>query len=247
MKKNIKCYVVLILTVTMVMIFSIPSTADSLGQGSEVGIGEIEGSVKTDIYQVVLPTNTAGVFDFILDPQGLINKTNGAAYGEKKFEADSTVFFERTDDETELNYSNKSDFVTITNKSSIAVDISLHVSVKHSSIKGIVLTEDKEFTDDTDASIYLAIIDGENEVPIGKEGVTIDVTVDAAPEMAYEYIYDAESNEYDYKLNNDLSGIVFDQYSFQLTGAANGKGDWGELLDEKPEVTVAWEITPSKE
>ncbi len=243
MRQNIKSYVAAMLAVTMVVGSTMPVSAESLGQGIETGIGEVEGSVKTDIYQVILPTNTVGIFDFILDPQGLINKTDGAAYGGKEFEAGATVFFERTDGETEVDYSNKSDFVTITNKSSIAVDVSLHVSVSPSSVEGIAMTDDKEFTDDTDASLYLAITDGENEFPIGEEGVTID----AAPEEAYEYMYDAESNEYVYKLRNDLGGVEFGKYLFQMTGAANGKGDWTEVVDAKPEVTVAWEIMPSVE
>lgn len=244
MRKKVKNCVIFILSITIITGSSLPVTAESLGQGSEIGIGEVEGSVKTDVYQVVLPTNTKGIFDFILDPQGLINKTDGAAYDGKKFEAGSTVFFERKDGEAEADYSNKSDFVTITNKSSIAVDVSLHVSISPSSIEGIMMTDDKEFMDDKEASLYLAVIDGENEVPIGEEGVTIDVTIDAAPESAYEYMYDGEKNEYVYKLRNDMGGIEFDQYSFQLTGAANGKGDWSKLLEAKPEVTVTWEIMP---
>lgn len=242
MRRNVKRFVLLFLSITMITSSSVSVMAESLGQGSETGIGEVEGSVKTDIYQVILPTETEGIFDFILDPQGLINKTGGAAYGGKKFETGSTVFFERKDGETEEDYNSKSDFVTITNKSSIAVDISLHVSISPSSIEGIMMTNDKEFNGDTDTSLYLAVTDGENEVPIGQEGVAIDVTIDAAPEGAYEYIYDGEKNEYVYKLRNDVGGIEFSQYSFQLTGAANGKGDWSELLEAKPEVTVTWEI-----
>lgn len=242
MRRNVKRFVSLFLSITMITSSSVSVMAESLGQGSETGIGEVEGSVKTEIYQVILPTDTKGIFDFILDPQGLINKTGGAAYGGKKFETDSTVFFERKDGETEEDYNSKSDFVTITNKSSIAVNISLHVSISPSSIEGIMMTNDKEFNGDTDASLYLAVTDGENEVPIGQEGVAIDVTLDAAPEGAYEYIYDGEKNEYVYKLRNDVGGIEFSQYSFQLTGAANGKGDWSELLEAKPEVTVTWEI-----
>lgn len=246
MRRNVKRFVLLFLSITMIMSSSVSVRAESLGQGSETGIGEVEGSVKTDIYQVILPTETDGIFDFILDPQGLINKTGGVAYGGKKFETGSTVFFERKDGETEEDYNSKSDFVTITNKSSIAVDVSLHVSISPSSIEGIMMTNDKEFNGDTDESLYLAVTDGENEVPIGQEGVAIDVTIDAAPEGAYEYTYDGEKNEYVYKLRNDVGGIEFSQYSFQLTGAANGKGDWSELLEAKPEVTVTWEIMPGE-
>ncbi len=234
------------LVVTMIMGCSMSASAESLGQGSGTGVGEVEGSVKTDIYQVILPANTDGVFDFILDPQGLINKTDAAAYDGKKFEAGSTVFFERKDGESEEDYCNTSDFVTITNKSSIAVNVSLHVSIDLSSVEGITMTDDKEFTEDTGTSLYLAILDGEDEIPISEDGLKMDITIDAAPEGAYEYVYDESRDEYNFRLSDDLGGVEFPKYSFQLTGAANGKGDWSELTGAKPEVTVAWEITPSE-
>ena len=82
----------------LVMAMSISATAQAqdMGEGNSDGVGELEGIVKTDVYQVVMPTETEGIFDFILDPQGLINATDGAAYEGKKFEKDSTVFFNRT-------------------------------------------------------------------------------------------------------------------------------------------------------
>lgn len=244
MRHNIKRYLSMLLSVIMVIGGSNVVSAENLGQGSVTGVGEVEGSVKTDVYQVILPTDTQGIFDFILDPQGLINKTDGAAYDGKKFEANSTVFFRRSNEKEEVDYSNKSDFVTITNKSSIAVDVSLHVSISPASIEGITMTEDKEFTDDTSTSLYLAVVDGENEVPIGKNELTIDATIEAAPDEAYEYIYDGDRNEYIYRLKDNLGGIEFSKYSFQLTGAANGKGDWSKLEGAKPEVMVTWEIMP---
>lgn len=123
MRWNLKKFASLVWIVTFVTNSSITVSAENLGQGSEIGVGEVEGSVKTDIYQVVLPTDTKGIFDFILDPQGLINKTNAAAYDGDTFEDGATVFFKRTEGQAEVDYSNTSDFVTITNKSSIAVNV----------------------------------------------------------------------------------------------------------------------------
>lgn len=246
MRWNLKRFASFIWVVNFVMSSSISASAENLGQGSETGVGEVEGSVKTDIYQVVLPTDTKGIFDFILDPQGLINKTGAAAYDGDTFEDGATVFFKRTDGQAEVDYSKTSDFVTITNKSSIAVNVSLNVSISPDSIEGITLTDDKEFTDDSGASLYLAVIDGENEIPIGEDGVKIDVTIDAAPEGAYEYLYKDDIDEYIYKLSDDLSGIEFYNYSFQLTGTANGRGDWSEVMGVEPEITVAWEITTNE-
>ena len=247
MGKKGRRYSMLAFVTAVAVSHSAIAVAEDLGQGSETGIGVVEGNVETDIYQVILPTETKGIFDFIVDPQGLINKTDAVAYDGKKFEENSTVFFKRSDGETEDDYSSTSDSVTITNKSSIAVDVSLQVSMLQSSVEGITMTEDREFTEDKSASLYLAVIDGKNVVPIGKEGASIDITIDAAPEGAYEYIYESDKEKYVYKLIEDTDSVEFDQYSFQLTGAANEKGDWSDVMGVKPEVMVAWKITPKKE
>lgn len=217
---------------------------DSVGGG--MGVVRMEGSVNTDVYQVVLPTNEKDTFDFILDPQGLINKTNAAAYGGKKFEADSTVFFKRKDGKVKEDYSSDSDFVTIINKSSVPVDVFLNVKVSKDFPDGIRLTEDRKFKSDTGASIYLALKDEKKEMPIGRDGLSLKVTVDAAPDGAYEYSYDKKSKKYDYKLKDDTSNIIFDKYSFQLTGASNGKGDWSNLTNDIPGVEVTWKVSPKK-
>lgn len=243
--KQQKRYVALLLAVILALGLPAAVSAEDLGQGDEkTGAGEVEGSVQQDIYQVILPTVTDDMFDFIMDPQGLINKTDGAAYDGKTFEKDATLFFKRTDGGVEEDYSSMSDAITITNRSSMAIDVSVEVSVEEDSLGGIKMTDDKEFTDDTDASLYLALSDGENVVPVGTDGVSMDVTVDAAPAEAYEYKYDKERELYTYGMKDDLSGVEFPEYSFQLVGAANGKGDWSKLTGEAPRIKVAWKIVP---
>lgn len=224
----------------ILMCLAVPVSAEELGEGIENGMGEFEGSVKTDIFQIVMPTDTEGVFNFILDPQGLINKTDGAAYKGKTFEKDSTVFFKRTNGEAEEDYSSKSDPVIITNKSSIPVDVFVEVCIEEASIEGITMSDDKEFIDDDTTSLYLAIEDGENEVPVGREGASIQTTIEAAPEEAYEYVYDDE--QYIYKLKDNLEDVVFDEYSFRLTGAANTKGNWAELGGVSPKIIITWKV-----
>lgn len=238
-KKNVKRRIGML---GLVLAISISATAQAqeMGEGNSDGVGELEGIVKTDVYQVVMPTETEGIFDFILDPQGLINATGGAAYEGKKFEKDSTVFFKRTDGTVEEDYSNKSDYITITNKSSVPVDVSVEVQVDTDSIKGIILSDDKEFKDDTGRSLYLAITDGENVVPVGKDGATLQATIDAVPEEAYEFVY--ENEKYVYKMKEGLEGIEFPEYSFQLMGAANGKGEWTELVDVAPKIMITWKV-----
>lgn len=219
------------------------ATVHAVGPEEATGTGKLEGTIPTDIFQVVLPTSADDVFDFILDPQGLINETDGAAYGGKKFEDDATLFFKRTDDEAGYDYSSTSDAVTIINKSSVPADVILTACVLEDSLDGIVMTDDDAFTEDTSASMYLALTDGNNTIPIlaGKNS-SIQMTIPAA-ENAYEYRYDSEKDQYTYELKEDLSNIEFPKYSFQLIGAANWNGNWQEVGDVKPEVVVTWVVT----
>ena len=149
----------------------------------------------------------------------------------------STLFFQRSAGTAEADYSNVSDPVTITNMSSKAINVSVDISIDKSSLGGITLTGDKEFTDDTSASIYMALVDGVNEVPIGSDGISMEALIGAAPEEAYEYSYG---------LTGDTSGIEFGTYSFQLTGAANGNGDWSGAMEAKPQIKVVWRIMPGE-
>lgn len=246
MKWNPKKFVAFVLTIGMVISPVRTAFAEGeLEEGNGIGVGEMEGTIETDIYHVVMPTDVDGVFDFIMDPQSLINETDAAAYDGLTFEEDSTVFFRRLDEGAEEDYSSMSDAVKIVNKSSMAVDVTLKVEVVESSMQGITMTNDEDFTDDTSASLYLAVADGENVVPIGNEGAVIETMIASAPEGAYEYVYDSESGEYTYGLREDVSDVDFAEYSFQLMGAVNGKGDWSRVTDETPRIVVTWNVSPS--
>ncbi len=236
----------LLLVASMVLSVSFSVSAEESEPKGSIQIDSAKVNIETNVYQVMMPTVSEGAFDFILDPQGLINETDGAMYEGQRFEADSTLFFHRTDGQTEDDYSNKSDEVTITNKSSMPVEIFLDVRVEPDSLGGIVMSEDKNFTDDMNPSLYLAVTDGEREIPVGKDGVSLHTMVDAALDGTYEYVYNSDKNEYVYQLKNNLESTVFDAYSFQLTGAANGKGDWTGLDSVSPQLTITWRVLPKE-
>lgn len=236
----------LLLAASMVLSVSFSVSAEESEPKGSIQIDSAKVNIETNVYQVMMPTVSEGAFDFILDPQGLINETDGAMYEGQRFEADSTLFFHRTDGQTEDDYSNKSDEVTITNKSSMPVEIFLDVRVEPDSLGGIVMSEDKNFTDDMNPSLYLAVTDGEREIPVGKDGVSLHTMVDAALDGTYEYVYSSDKNEYVYQLKNNLESTVFDEYSFRLTGAANGKGDWTGLGGVSPQIMITWRVSPKE-
>lgn len=221
-------------------------SAEDVSHNNESAINKLTANVETDIFQVVMPTETEGIFDFILDPQRLINETDGAMYNGKSFEKDCTVFFRRSDGKSKKDYSCKSDSVAITNKSTMPVEVSLEVKVDPSSLEGIVMTEDSAFKKDKSASLYLAVVDGKKEVPVGKDGVIIHKIVEAAPDGAYEYAYNSETEKYEYRLKKDIADSVFEKYSFQLTGAANEKGDWAAFTKAVPKILVTWKVFPKE-
>lgn len=245
-KKRARRYMALIMTVILIWSLQMDVSAGDVSQSHTPDINKLTADVETDLYQVVMPTDTDGIFDFILDPQGLINETDGALHDGKSFEENCTVFFRRSDGEAKEDYSCKSDLVTIMNKSTMPVEVSLEVKVKPSSLEGIKMTEDSKFKKDKSASLYLAVIDGKKEVPVGKDGVTIRKMIEAAPDGAYAYEYNSDTKKYEYGLKKNIEENTFDKYSFRLTGVANKKGDWAAFTKVVPELLVTWKVLPKE-
>lgn len=178
-------------------------------------------NARGDIVQVVMPVNTENVFDFIMDPQELIGETDAAAYSGSRFEEDATLFFRRSDEGAEADYSSSSDPLTIVNKGNADVKVILTAHISPDSIAGITVSEDPEFQDSRDASLYLALTDGENTVPVDCEkGAVIETVIPGI-----------------------LEGEAPNEYSFQLIGAVNKEGDWSEVTDVSPKITVTWMVS----
>ncbi len=213
-------------------------TAMAGGSEQEFGTGQTNEAVREDrtdlsgevhqieeldeekVFRVILPADTSHIFDFIMDPQQLITQTSAAAYDGSRFEEGATLFFKRDDGKSEDEYSSCSDEIRIANVGTAAVKISLSAWVDPNSVKGISMTEDPDFTNEENPSLYLALKDGERTVPIDSEG-------NARIEIGMEGALEGEDNT----------------YSFQLTGAVNSNADWSELTDIAPEVTVTWKVT----
>lgn len=236
--KNYKRILAGVLAGTMVMGSSMVVLADN---GSTTGEGQLEGTVGTDVFSVVLPTlaDPDTTFDFILDPEGLIAATSGDRYTGKTFEDDATLFFANTAAGAANDYSSTSDALEVVNKSSIAVDVSLSATV--TGADGITLSEDETFTDDTSASMYLAIKDADGETAITASGAAVSKQM-AAATNAYEIKWNDTEGKYEYALKDSVTDTAFEKYSFQLTGASNKAGNWSNLAEVTPSVEVVWNV-----
>lgn len=163
--KNYKKILAGVLATSMVLGNSAVVFADEGGQAK--GSGKVEGQVKTEVFSVVLPTESdyAGAFDYIIDPLQLIANdagNNGTKYDKTKykFEPTDTVFFyngwQLDGSDKKMTYTGTSNKLAVENKSSKPVDVT--ISLKASKVEGITFNPDDAFASDTNTSLYLGIV-----------------------------------------------------------------------------------------
>lgn len=231
----------MVMSSSLVAFAADPTPAET---GTSGGSGEIEGVVDTSVYNAVLPTESTTAYDYIVDPQGLIRKTNAAKYEGKEF-GEGTVFFENVNGSTS-SYSNTSDAATIVNKSSKNLSVTVTATATPDGATGAAtLATSKTFGDaNTNLEVYLGITDsveGSTEKALTEAGAEMKAVLGAAPEGAYEYKYDSTTQKYSYALKSDVSAFTFADYSFQINGAANANGTW-KADTAVPAVSVKWDV-----
>lgn len=216
--------------------------------GNTTGTGNVEGVVDKDIFKVELPTIAANdtTFNFILDPQSLLVDTSGAAYSGATFSG-TGLYFKNVSD-SGATYSATSDSLTVTNKGTVGVDVSLTATV--STADGLTFeSTDTDLNTKTTNSIYLALkTDATDNNTAVVDNATLKATISdsltAAPAGAYKVVYDTTNKVYSYDLDSNFSGS-FDSLTFNLTGACNTNTavDWSALENVAPSVNVAWTLT----
>lgn len=235
----------LVLAATMLFNLSSPIHATE-----EIDEPETFTFVVDDVFSVALPviSRNSTVFDFIMDPQSVIEKTGAARYASGTYFEWNTLYFANTNENGSLRgYSGTSDPLTITNYSSMAVDVTLEAWLDLP--YGVTLSSDPFFEGDSSPSIYLALTDGQNTVPITSTGAVMTISVPAASdayELVYEILGDTEVRYY-YALTDEAQSEDYDGFpthSFRLVGACNPNADWEGLENIAPTVTVQWMVTP---
>ncbi len=207
----------------LIVCMSLFMTTGSMGEVQASGTDP--SGLDSRVFQVIFPGDTEHIFDFIMDPQKLISQTDAAAYGGSVFEEDATLFFRRMDEKAAEDYSSSSDALVITNVGTEDVDIVLTASISWDSAEGIQMADDPGFPEDMDASLYLALTDGEQtEAIVGEEGASIHTTLKGVSE----------------------ENGAHQEYRFWLTGAVNENGDWSQAEGAVPKVTVTWDVTSCK-
>ena len=246
----------MILGSTMTVFATEQQTTDTIP-----GTGEVEGVVDTSVFDVVVPTVDEGTYDFRLDPQGLIEATGTASTADGRisthvthtghenaeFTIDTTMYFANsvTEDSTPITlYTNTSAKASFENHSTTKVDVTVIAEVKDAA--GIAISEDKTFSGDTTASMYLELNDTGSKVAVVDSETkiaTLTTTLDALADTNFKPKYDDETGEYSYELIDSPTIESGSKFSYVLTGAANENGAWTEEQKEAaPAIEVTWKI-----
>ena len=197
-----------------------------------------------DVVSISLPVvseSETSVFDFILDPQGLLYETDAVRYGGGRVEEGATLLFHN--EEGEYDFSKHSDWLTVTNRSTVPVRVTITAQV--TDFGDIRLVENADFGESTEPEVYLAIEDDQgNILPLFADAqTTINLEMSAAPENTYVFRLDEENHTYQYGMSMDPNMVDFDTYSFGLIGACNSNAEWQDI-SVHPTITVTWYVEP---
>ena len=200
----------------------------------------VGGDVVSMSIPVVSESETS-VFDFILDPQGLLYETDAIRYGGGRVEEGATLLFHNK--EGEYDFSRRSDWLTVTNRSTVPVRVTVTAQV--TDFGDVRLAESADFGESTEPEVYLAIEDDQgNILPLSADAqTTINLEMASAPKNTYVFRMDEENHTYEYGMNMDSSMVDFDTYSFGLIGACNSNAEW-QNISVNPTITVTWYVEP---
>lgn len=256
MSKKFRKVLAAILAGTMVLGSGVVANA---AEGSGEGTGSVDVVEAEDIFSVVLPTSAGKQFNYILDPTGVIAKTNFEKYGgtaSASFVEGETMYFRNqpASGSNVATYSNVSDPIKAYNKSTMAVEIQVkaHLATPSGIIIATSSVANPGTTEKATPSIYLALTPdgGTTKKPITTTEKVVATSSLADAKANYKVVYATDSKTYKTSLatgstaktDAEYAAANFDCYSFSLTGDCNPNGKWIGLTEEPPKVTLVWTI-----
>lgn len=175
------------------------------------------------------------LFDFIMDPMGLVYMTNAAKYGGGNVEEGATVLFKNTGGDN--LFSDTSDYLTFRNKGNTPVEVVIKATITNTG--NLEMTSDKTFANVAGPALYLALVDTNgNEIPLSPAGeTTIDTVLEGSLQDTSVYRWNYETHSYE--LTDSAGAEEAGAYHFALTGACNADANWSRV-DARPTVKVSW-------
>lgn len=231
--KTMKKAVAMTLAATMVLGSAFTTCAAGETSGSTTGTGSSEGHLEKKVTNVELPTDTDHQFNYTIDPERLIQETDGAKYGDgytfPAEDSDTGVYFLTA----EKTYANTSKALTVTNKSSH--DIKLTVTAKAEALDtDIALAESSTITGE-DPQLYLGFTVGTDTKAITSAETSVSATIAGMPT---NFETKVDSGAYKYAEINNATG--WKTADITLTGACNQAVTTSNMTT--PKVTVTWKF-----
>ena len=212
----------------------------------KVGKGRLEGTVDRDIFSTRLPLQTEGKFRFIMDPEKLITRTNGAAYPGQKMEMGQTLYFHNTSVGSKYNYSSTSDPITIVNNGTVPVRISVSASLLGTD--SVVISASSNFADAPYSHLYFAFVDAKGDIvstsDTSTRTISADVILKGVSSNDYVLRWSDEKQDYEYVLPENIDPTLVPRFSFYLQGASNPNADWKQVVKDPPKIQVVWKVEP---
>lgn len=242
--RKMKQGMAVVLTATMVLgsAFTVLADDTPATSGGTSGAGTSEGHVDKEVVNMVLPTVAAGTspFAYTMDPERLIQETEGAKYEDFTFPAkdsDTGVYF-LTGDKT---YANTSNTLQAVNKSSC--DVTLTVKVKATaSAGGKDITLATSSTPSTTASeLYLGLKVGSGTQVVSGTEATVAKTVAGTPTNFATTVKDKEGSstgEKVYAYEEKADATTWKAINISMTGAVSEKAITADTT--APTVDVTW-------
>ena len=196
------------LAATMVVGSSLTAFADDPVYDS-TGAGISEGHVDKKKTNVILPTTVANTtFAFTMDPEKLIEQTAHGKYGDDvvfpEAEDDTYVYFNNGPDSNgKTVYANTSAAVTITNKSSHDIDLTVEATAVATTTEGkvdIPLVAKDAYKTAANPSLYLGLVVGEEDaVAIVSETPASQTVTVAGTEANFKIAVKGDKSGYEYR------------------------------------------------
>lgn len=246
-KQEFKKFAAIALSAAMIFGSAFTAFADEAGTGTGEGTYE-GGELKYPTLSVTLPTIPEDTYDYIADPNDLIEKTNHEKYGDAAtFSGNTGIYFKTVSGN---DYSETSDALEVKNENAQDIKVTVKMEVSKAGDKAIKYANSANFTSE-DNELYLAIatVSGGDIVSGGDAGpvalstsgtttsATASTTVAGVPEN-YEPRYVSSGDGYGYYLKD--SGLAdWNSCFFALTGALNKNAKWGDTVTF-PEIKITW-------
>ena len=208
----------------------------------EIESGTIDLTPKTekdlppDVTRIVFPViENTNLFDFIMDPMGLVYMTNAAKYGGGAVQENATLLFKNNDGD--YLFSDTSDYLSFRNKGNVPVKVVVKATI--TGLGDLGMTTDRSAYEAGKPAIYLALTDNVgNEVPLlSDEETVIEAVLDVSEEDKTVYKWNSDTGSYEATETMNLNDPG--AYFFALTGSCNPDANWNNISC-KPTVKVSW-------